>query len=67
MSVGFVVRGDAAVAKNTDDSFAACPDWARNELDRRLASLQRGEGLTTDELATRMRVWREQRRRDSER
>ena len=43
------------------DSFATCPDDVRAILDGRLAALNRGEGLTTDELTERLRERRRRR------
>lgn len=44
------------------DDFATCPPEVRAVLDARLASLDRGEGLTTDQLREQLRAWKEERR-----
>ena len=65
----FKLRNGAAVAIRDEpvaDNFAECPGWARALLDHRLASLDRGDGLTSEQMADQMRVWREERRRAKE-
>ncbi|WP_448188645.1 hypothetical protein [Azospirillum sp. sgz301742] len=63
---GVNVLNGVAVADRDEpetDNFAECPDWARAELDRRIESLDRDKGLTTQQVAQSMRAWREERRR----